>query len=51
MITINALNEYDPKVSMDWKRTIDSQGGLAVVCMWDSLLMICFQKELFLLQS
>jgi len=27
MITINALNEYDPKVSMDWKRTIDSQGG------------------------
>ncbi len=27
MITINALNEYDPKAGMDWRRTIDSQGG------------------------
>lgn len=27
LITINALNEYDPKAGMDWRRTIDSQGG------------------------
>jgi translation initiation factor 3 subunit D len=27
MITINALNEYDPKAGMDWRRTVDSQGG------------------------
>jgi translation initiation factor 3 subunit D len=26
-ITVNALNEYDPKVSMDWRRTIDAQGS------------------------
>ncbi len=26
-LAINALNEYDPKAGMDWRRTIDSQGG------------------------
>jgi translation initiation factor 3 subunit D len=27
LLTINALNEFDPKTGMDWRRTIDSQGG------------------------
>ena len=30
MLSINALNEFDPKAGMDWRRTIDSQGGAAL---------------------
>jgi len=26
-LAIYALNEYDPKTGMDWRRTIDAQGG------------------------